>query len=109
MTSERVHITPLLKTRDRTLRAAAVAIASTPRAAAAASADADGSIRRIAQTSLGGRRVRLRVSNAYGRAMVARTTAAAAGDLEPGTMQPLTFRGQAKVTMPVRSELVSVP
>ncbi|HEU5137590.1 MAG TPA: SGNH/GDSL hydrolase family protein [Steroidobacteraceae bacterium] len=69
-------------------------------------------IRHIVHTSVGGRKVRVRVSNAYGflplrvgAASVARRSANAA--IQPGTSRRLTFSGQASILIPAGAVAVS--
>ena len=69
-------------------------------------------VRHIVHTSVGGRRVRIRLSNAYGAlplrvgaAQVALSSAQAA--VYPGTGRRLTFGGQASVLIPAGGVMVS--
>jgi lysophospholipase L1-like esterase len=72
------------------------------------------SIRNIVHTSAGGREVRVRLSNAFGRTQVLFgqvTVAIAAGpdtpQAVPGTMRTLTFGGDREVTVPPGADVVS--
>lgn len=72
------------------------------------------SIRNIVHTSAGGREVRVRLSNAFGRTPVLFgqvTVAVAAGpdtpQAVPGTMRTLTFGGDREVTVPPGADIVS--
>ncbi len=76
----------------------------------------DESIRMIVQTSIGGGRVRIRLSNAYGagdlivgHATVARPAAPSAPDLDPRTVRELSFGGSQAVTVPAGGEVLSDP
>ena len=71
-------------------------------------------IRQVVHLSVGGGRVRVRLSNAYGAAplVVAEThvaLAAAAGSIVPGTDQTLTFNGQTSITIPNGALALSDP
>ncbi|WP_410665215.1 SGNH/GDSL hydrolase family protein [Amycolatopsis sp. lyj-84] len=72
------------------------------------------SIRNIVHTSAGGREVRVRLSNAFGRTPVlfGRVTVAVAAGPDtpqavPGTMRTLTFGGDGAVTVPPGADIVS--
>ncbi|WP_112267740.1 SGNH/GDSL hydrolase family protein [Lentzea terrae] len=72
------------------------------------------SMRNIVHVSAGGREIRVRLSNAYGRTPVqfgAVTVARAAGPdtptALPGTMRTLTFGGSASITAPPGADVVS--
>ncbi|QXV56212.1 SGNH/GDSL hydrolase family protein [Amycolatopsis sp. TNS106] len=72
------------------------------------------SIRNIVHTSAGGHEVRVRLSNAFGRAPVlfGRVTVAVAAGPDtpqavPGTMRTLTFGGDREVTVPAGADIVS--
>jgi lysophospholipase L1-like esterase len=72
------------------------------------------SVRLIVHTSVGGERVRIKISNTYGDhplqiggAHVARRTSAA--EIDPASDRALTFRGQASISIPARSFVVSDP
>ena len=71
-------------------------------------------IRQVVHLSVGGGRVRVRLSNAYGAAplVVAETHVAleaAAGSIVPGTDQTLTFNGQTSITIPNGALALSDP
>ncbi len=72
------------------------------------------SIRNIVHTSAGGREVRVRLSNAFGRIPVlfGRVTVAVAAGQDtaqavPGTMRTLTFGGDRGITVPPGADIVS--
>ena len=76
----------------------------------------DESIRTIVQTSIGGSRVRIRLSNVYGEgdltighATVARPAAPSTPELDPRTVRELTFGGSQSVTVPAGGEVLSDP
>lgn len=76
----------------------------------------DGSLRQIVRSSLGGKVLRVRVSNAFGTAplaldgaSIARAVAQGRPDVEAGTLRPLTFGGQAAVLIPAGAEYYSDP
>ncbi len=76
----------------------------------------DESIRTIVQTSIGGGRVRIRLSNVYGEgdltighATVARPAAPSAPELDPRTVKELTFGGSQSVIVPAGREVLSDP
>jgi lysophospholipase L1-like esterase len=76
----------------------------------------DGTVRQIVRLSLGGSRLRVRVSNAYGTQMMALGEASIARALRPGSsevvagsLQPLRFNGQAAVRIPAGAEYLSDP
>ena len=71
-------------------------------------------LRLIVHTSLGGTKVRIKISNTFGDeplliggAHIARRTAAA--DIDPASDRILLFRGQSSATVPARSIVVSDP
>ena len=75
---------------------------------------ADTTLRQVVHVSVGGTRIRIRFSNAFGKnpllitsARVAR--AAANASIEPATDQPLTFAQQSSVTVPAGALMVSDP
>ncbi|MYQ41949.1 Lysophospholipase L1 [Streptomyces sp. LamerLS-316] len=78
---------------------------------------ADETIRQTVRTSIGGDRVRVRLSNEFGsgplvigEARVARPAAGGpAGRIDPRTDRPLTFGGRTSVTVPAGSPLLSDP
>lgn len=76
----------------------------------------DGSLRQLVRTSLGGKVLRVRVSNAFGTAplaleaaSIARAVAAGSPDVDAATIRPLTFGGQAAVVIPAGAEYYSDP
>jgi lysophospholipase L1-like esterase len=75
---------------------------------------ADTTLRQVVHVSIGGRRLRVRLSNAYGRAAltllsvhVARSAGGSA--IAAGTDQALAFHGRASVTVPAGALVVSDP
>lgn len=71
-------------------------------------------IRLIVHTSVGGKKVRIRIANTFGdqpvligAAHIARRASEA--DIEPGSDRTLKFRGRPSVTIPSRSMVVSDP
>jgi lysophospholipase L1-like esterase len=79
---------------------------------------ADSTLRQTFHASIGGRTIRLRLSNAFGGAdlpitavSLARPAGGQAGTsaIEPGTARPVTFFGQAPVVVPVGAQAVSDP
>jgi lysophospholipase L1-like esterase len=71
-------------------------------------------LRLIVHTSVGGTKVRIKISNTYGEgplliggAHVARRSAAA--DIDPASDRTLTFSGHSSTTVPARSMVVSDP
>ena len=74
----------------------------------------DQTLRLIVHTSIGGNRVRIRVSNEFGtvplRIGAARIGVRAAGsDVAPGTDRVLTFSGNASITIPPGAPVLSDP
>lgn len=74
----------------------------------------DATLRQIVRPSLAAQRVRIRFSNAFGRApltidaaTVALGAAPVGGALRPTTVRPLRFAGHAAVTVPAGAEWVS--
>lgn len=74
------------------------------------------SVRMIAQASVGGSRLRVRLSNVggdrplvVGKSTVARPAIPSEPDLDPATLAPLTFRGLRTVTIPVGKTVLSDP
>jgi lysophospholipase L1-like esterase len=74
----------------------------------------DSTFRQVVHVSLGGKRVRVRFSNAFGSkpltilsAHVARSAGGAA--IEPSGDKPLTFGGRMSVTIPIGAPMVSDP
>ena len=79
---------------------------------------ADTTLRQTVRVSLGGTRLRIRLSNTFGGAPLSITAAAVAlpaggragsAAVEPGTSRPVTFGGRADVTVPVGAPAVSDP
>jgi lysophospholipase L1-like esterase len=79
---------------------------------------ADSTLRQTVRTSVGGRQMRLRFSNAFGGAPLPITRVAVAlpaggqagvSAVKAGTSQPVTFHGQPSVVIPVGSQAVSDP
>ena len=71
-------------------------------------------VRNIVFTSVGGNQIRIRLSNAFGKRTltVGRVSVGiplTGAQLVPGTTHPVTFGGQASVTIPVGAEVVSDP
>jgi lysophospholipase L1-like esterase len=71
-------------------------------------------VRNIVYTSVGGSRVRIRLSNAFGTAPLTIGDASVAvaetgAETVPGTMRQLQFNGQTSVTIPVGQEVTSDP
>lgn len=71
-------------------------------------------LRMIAHVSIGGRRVRVRVSNAYGTRKLAVGAAhvglrSEAAGIVPGSDRPLTFNGKPSITIPAGAYVVSDP
>jgi lysophospholipase L1-like esterase len=78
----------------------------------------DATLRQTVHVSLGGRRVRLRFSNAFGGAALPITKAvlalpqggqAGVSAVEPGTSRPLTFSGRSSIVVPTGAQVVSDP
>lgn len=74
------------------------------------------SIRMIVQTSIGGKRLRVRLSNVHGEsaltighATVARPAVPSAPDLEADTVERLTFNGDRSVSIPAGADVLSDP
>jgi len=75
---------------------------------------ADATLRQVVHVSIGGRRIRIRFSNAFGRAALtlqaARVARAAGGSVTlAATDRALTFRGRASVTIPEGALILSDP
>jgi lysophospholipase L1-like esterase len=71
-------------------------------------------VRNIVFTSVAGNQIRVRLSNAFGKHAVTVGRASVGipltgAQLVPGTTHPVTFGGQASVTIPVGAEVVSDP
>jgi len=76
----------------------------------------DGTLRQVVRLSLGGPRLRVRISNVYGTQMlvlneasVGRALRPGASDVMPESLQPLRFGGSTAVRIPAGSEYVSDP
>jgi lysophospholipase L1-like esterase len=85
-----------------------------PALAASTPAFADQTLRLIVHTSIGGNRVRIRLSNERGRTALrigeARIAVRASGaDISPGTDRALTFSGNTSVTIPPHVPMLSDP
>ena len=79
---------------------------------------ADTTLRQTVHASIGGTRVRVRFSNAFGGAALPITAAALAlpagglagvSAIEPGSSRPLTFSGRPATVVPVGAQVVSDP
>jgi lysophospholipase L1-like esterase len=79
---------------------------------------ADSTLRQTVHTSIGGRQVRLRFSNAFGGTALPITAVSVALPLDgragvsairAGTSQPVTFHGRPSVVVPVGAQVVSDP
>ncbi|SEG91623.1 Lysophospholipase L1 [Nonomuraea solani] len=78
---------------------------------------ADTTLRQTLRVSAGGRRVRLRLSNAFGGAPLPLTRVtvalpdggAGASAIRPGTCKPVTFSGRASMVVPMGAHVVSDP
>jgi lysophospholipase L1-like esterase len=77
---------------------------------------ADATLRQHLRLSLGGKRLRVRVSNLFGTAplvidaaTIARAADPAGARLVPGSVRTLTFSGETEVTIPAGAEFVSDP
>ncbi|CAL9610932.1 hypothetical protein SUDANB6_05648 [Streptomyces sp. enrichment culture] len=78
----------------------------------------DSTLRQTIRTTIGGEKLRLRFSNAFGgsalpitRVSVALPEGGAAGvaRIEPGTSRPVTFGGRSSVVVPTGAQMVSDP
>jgi lysophospholipase L1-like esterase len=74
----------------------------------------DQTLRLIAHVSIGGDRVRIKLSNRYGTAplvigaaQIGLRAATGDSDIVPGSSKPLTFSGTTSFSMPIGSELMS--
>lgn len=72
----------------------------------------DSTLRQVVHVSLGGNRLRVRFSNAFGTKALTIYSAhiadsAGNGTLKPGSGKPLTFAGQSSVTIPIGAPIVS--
>jgi lysophospholipase L1-like esterase len=75
---------------------------------------ADATVRQTIRVSVGGDRLRLRFSNAFGRTALALTAVSVASPEElgksavrAGTIRPVTFHGRTSVVVPVGAQVVS--
>jgi len=71
-------------------------------------------LRQIVHVSVGGKALRVKLSNAFGKtplkvAAVHVALSAGEGTIKPGSDKPLTFNGQASATIPAGAPLVSDP
>jgi lysophospholipase L1-like esterase len=87
-----------------------------PANALAPEALADATLRQVVRLSVGGARVRIRISNAFGAAPlriaaahVADEAAPGSGAIARGTDHVVTFAGRAEVTIPAGAEYLSDP
>ncbi len=74
----------------------------------------DATVRELARIGVGGRAVRIRISNAFGNVALVVGAASVAldasgPDVVPGTIQPLTFGGSPEVSVPVGGVMTSDP
>jgi lysophospholipase L1-like esterase len=76
----------------------------------------DATLRQVIRTSLGGSRLRLRVSNVYGTTpltldaiRIARSARADSPEIDPQSSRPVRFSGQERVTIPAGAYMVSDP
>jgi lysophospholipase L1-like esterase len=78
----------------------------------------DATVRQTVHVSVGGDRIRLRFSNAFGGAVLPLTAVSVAlpldgragvGAIEEGSAQPVTFAGAASTVVPVGAQVVSDP
>lgn len=79
---------------------------------------ADSTVRQTVHASVGGRKLRLRISNAFGDTALAITSthvalpeggAAGVSAIRPGSDRALTFQGRGSVTVPAGAQMVSDP
>ena len=79
---------------------------------------ADSTLRQTVRVTVGGARIRLRVSNAFGGAALPVTKMSVAlplggkagtGAIQAGTSRPVTFDGRTSVVVPVGAQMVSDP
>jgi lysophospholipase L1-like esterase len=75
---------------------------------------ADSTLRQVVHVSLGGKRLRVRFSNAFGTKSLTILSAhvaasAGGGAIKPGGGKPLTFGGRTSVTIPTGAPMVSDP
>jgi lysophospholipase L1-like esterase len=76
----------------------------------------DASLRQLVHVSLGGKRLRVRISNLYGSApltldgaTIAKAVAPGRSDIVPETLRKLTFAGKGSVMIPAGAEYYSDP
>src|SRR5690606_34984235 len=76
----------------------------------------DATLRQVIRPSLGGNRVRLRVSNVYGTTpltldaiRIARSARADSPEIDPQSSRPVRFSRQESVTIPAGAYMVSDP
>lgn len=74
----------------------------------------DGTLRQIVHISVGGTKIRVRFSNAFGRTALTIASAHVAksagdGTIQTGTDEPLTFAGQSSVTLSPGAQMYSDP
>lgn len=76
----------------------------------------DATLRQIVRVTIGGKRLRVRLSNAFGAAplVVSAASIALSADntssrIVPATLRPLTFNGAASVTIPAGADYLSDP
>lgn len=76
----------------------------------------DGTVRQIVRLSLGGAKMRVRISNVYGTQMlvvneasIGRALRPGASGVQAGTLRPLRFGGSGAVRIPTGAEYVSDP
>ncbi|HVJ03692.1 MAG TPA: SGNH/GDSL hydrolase family protein [Sphingomonas sp.] len=76
----------------------------------------DATLRQVVRVTLAGRQLRVRLSNAFGNApltigaaSVARSAGNATSRIDPATLRPLTFGGQAHVVIPAGADYWSDP
>src|SRR6185312_7859149 len=76
----------------------------------------DATLRQIVHLTVGGRELRVRLSNAFGTtpltilaAHVARPVSRENGNIDAATDRPLTFAGSASVTIPAGADYLSDP
>jgi len=79
---------------------------------------ADSTLRQTIRVSIGGPRIRIRLSNAFGGAPLPVTAASVAlpvggragvAGIQPGTARPVTFSNRSSVVIPVGAQVVSDP
>lgn len=73
-------------------------------------------IRNVVHTSVGGKELKIQISNVFGtaplevaQATMALPSAPGSADVEPGTLREVTFGGSASVTIPAGQSVVSDP